>query len=231
MFLQVSYWTAFSAGVASFFSPCLLPLIPAYIMYMAGAYDPQAISKKRTLMLFRTFGFIIGFTVIFMLLGISASALGRLFAMHKVLLTRISGILIVFFGLYLMGFIKLPMLNKDYRKSKARGKMTFFTSIGMGMAFAFGWTPCFGPILGAILASTAAMSQNVAEGARLLWVYSMGMAVPFIITALFINTVEKYTQKLSQHSKVINRIAGAVLALLGLLMATGKLGSFVNRFL
>ena len=231
MFLQVSYWTAFSAGVASFFSPCLLPLIPAYIMYMAGAYDSQTISQKRKLILFRTFGFIIGFTIIFMLLGISASALGRLFATHKTLLARISGILIVFFGLYLMGFLKLPILSKDYRKSKTRGKMTFFTSIGMGMAFAFGWTPCFGPILGAILASTAAMSRNVADGAFLLWIYSMGMAIPFIITALFINTVEKYTQKLSEHSETINRIAGVIMIVLGILMATGKLGSLVNNFL
>ncbi|GAU77939.1 cytochrome c biogenesis CcdA family protein [Fusibacter sp. 3D3] len=231
MFLQVSYWTAFSAGVASFFSPCLLPLIPAYIMYMAGAYDAPTLSQKRKLILFRTFGFIIGFTIVFMLLGISASALGKIFATHKVLLARISGVLIAFFGLYLMGMFKMPLLSKDYRKSKAQGKMNFFTSIGIGMAFAFGWTPCFGPILGAILASTAALSRNVADGAKLLGIYSMGMAIPFIITALFIGTVEKYTQKLSQHSQAINRVAGVIMILLGILMTTGKLGSLVNYLL
>lgn len=231
MYLKVTYWAAFSAGALSFFSPCLLPLIPAYVMYMAGAYNEDEISKKRKRMLVQTLGFILGFTIIFMLLGISASAIGKLFATHKVILSRISGLLIVFFGVHLMGFIKLSFMSKDYRKSKSHHKMNFITAVGMGMAFAFGWTPCFGPILGAILASTAAMSRNVADGVKLLFTYSMGMAIPFILTALFINTVEKYTQKLSAHSRTINMISGIIMIILGILMFTGKLGVIVNYFL
>ncbi len=231
MFLNVSYWTAFTAGVVSFFSPCLLPLIPAYIMYLAGSFDAEEISHKKRLVLWQTAGFIVGFTLVFMIMGVTASALGKLFASHKVILSQISGLAIIFFGVYSLGFINIKALSRDYRRTKAHGKVNFFTAIAMGMAFAFGWTPCFGPILGAILASTAAMSSNVSDGVKLLFTYSMGMAVPFMITALFINTIEKYTQGLSKHAKTINRITGVLMIVLGLLIFTGNLGPIVNKLL
>ena len=230
MFLQVNYWTAFTAGILSFFSPCLLPLVPAYIMYLTGSFDNADIAQKRKHAIIQTLGFIIGFTIVFMILGISASALGQVFARNKLLLGRISGLVIMFFGLYMAGLIKIPFLTRDYRKTKARTKVTFMSAIGIGLAFAFGWTPCFGPILGAILASTAAMSQNVGEGVKLLFVYSMGMAVPFLLTTFFLDFFDRHVAALSKHSRKLNLIAGLFMFVLGLLIFTNKM-NIVSNFL
>ncbi len=230
MFLQVNYWTAFTAGILSFFSPCLLPLVPAYIMYLTGSFDNADIAQKRKHAIIQTLGFIIGFTIVFMILGISASALGQVFARNKMLLSRISGLVIMFFGLYMAGWIKIPFLTRDYRKTKARTKVTFMSAIGIGMAFAFGWTPCFGPILGAILASTAAMSQNVGDGVKLLFVYSMGMAVPFLLTTFFLDFFDRHVAALSKHSKTLNLIAGLFMFVLGLLIFTNNM-NIVSSFL
>ena len=223
MFLQVNYWTAFSAGVLSFFSPCLLPLVPAYIMYLTGTFETDDVNKKRKKAVIQTLGFVLGFTIVFMILGVSASFLGRLFIAHKAVLSKLSGLIIIFFGLYMSGLIKSKYLTRDYRKVKARTNVTFLSAIMIGMAFAFGWTPCFGPILGAILASTAALSKNVTEGVRLLFVYSMGMAIPFLLTSLFLNVFESKLALLSKHSKLLNRMAGAVLITIGLLIFFDKM--------
>lgn len=231
MFLQVNYWTAFTAGVLSFFSPCLLPLVPAYIMYLTGTFDSDDIIKKRKKAVFQTIGFIIGFTIVFMILGVSASFLGKLFIANKALLSKISGMIIIFFGLNMSGLIKFKFLTKDYRKNKVRTNVTFLSAIMIGMAFAFGWTPCFGPILGAILASTAMLSHNVAEGVRLLFVYSMGMAVPFLLTSLFLNVFESKLALFSKYSKHMNRIAGAVLIAIGLLIFFDKMFVITNWLL
>ena len=224
MLSSVNYWTAFSAGVLSFFSPCLLPLVPAYIMYLTGSY----VDRKKALI--QTLGFIIGFTTIFMLLGISASALGKILIRNKILLGQISGLAIVFFGLNMIGILKIPFLTRDHRKNKARTEVNFTAAIAIGMAFAFGWTPCFGPILGAILASTAALSKNVAEGVQMLFIYSMGMAVPFLLTAFFIEFFDKHVAALGKGSKILNRIAGVVMVAMGALIFFNKI-HIVSNFL
>lgn len=231
MFLQVNHWTAFTAGILSFFTPCLLPLVPAYIMYLTGSYDSNDVKSKRSYALIQTFGFIIGFTIIFMILGVSASAIGQVFAQNKALLSKLSGLAIILFGVYMTGLVKIPFLSKDYRKTKPRTKTTFLSAIGMGMAFAFGWTPCFGPILGAILASTAFISKNVSEGVGLLFVYSMGMAVPFILTALFMDLFDRYVASLGKYSKKLNVIAGFVMIVFGILIFTDKLIDISNWLL
>lgn len=231
MLLQVNYWTAFTAGVLSFFSPCLLPLVPAYIMYLTGSFDTDDVSKKQKKAVVQTLGFIIGFTLVFMILGVSASFVGQLFAQNKALLSKLSGVVIIFFGLYMAGIIKLSFLTKDYRKTKGQTKMTFLTAITIGMAFAFGWTPCFGPILGAILASTAALSRNVAEGVRMLFVYSMGMAVPFLLTSVFLGFFDEKVTKLAKYSKQLNRIAGVFLVLVGCLIYFDKMTLIANWLL
>lgn len=231
MFLQVNYWTAFTAGFLSFFSPCLLPLVPAYIMYLTGSFEADELVKKRTKAIIQTLGFILGFTMVFMIMGVSASFIGQLFAQNKQLLSKISGVVIVFFGFYMAGFIKFNFMTKDYRKSKARKNVTFLSAIAIGMAFAFGWTPCFGPILGAILASTAAVSKDVAEGVRLLFVYSMGMAVPFLLTSIFLNFFDSKVANLTKYSKQLNRIAGLFLITIGLLIFFDKMTLVANWLL
>lgn len=234
MLFQINGWAAFTAGIASFFTPCLLPLIPAYIMYLTGSYDLDDVKLQRKKAIVQTIGFIIGFTIVFMLLGITASSIGKLFATHKLLLTRVAGIVIIFFSLSMLGIIQLNFLRQDYRKQFVIKKSTPFYAIGMGMAFAFGWTPCFGPIIGAILASTAAMSQNISEGVKLLGLYSFGMAIPFMVTAIFIDTINRHLISLTEHMKLLNKIAGAILLILGLLMLTNQLGklsySLLNLF-
>jgi len=231
MFLQVSYWTAFTAGFLSFFTPCLLPLVPAYIMYLTGSFEADELVKKRTKSIVQTFGFIIGFTIVFMIMGISASFIGQLFAQNKQILSRVSGIVIVFFGLYMAGFIKFGFMTRDYRKSKSRKNVTFLSAIAIGMAFAFGWTPCFGPILGAILASTAAVSKDVTEGVKLLFTYSMGMAVPFLLTSIFLNYFDSKVVYLTKYSKQLNRIAGLFLVVIGLLIFFDKMSRIANWLL
>ncbi len=228
MFLQVNYWTAFTAGILSFFSPCLLPLVPAYIMYLTGSFETDDVVKKRKKAIVQTLGFIMGFTIVFMILGVSASFIGQLFAQNKQFLGKISGLVIVFFGIYMTGVIKLPFMSKDYRKAKARTNVTFLSAIAIGMAFAFGWTPCFGPILGAILASTAAVSRNVAEGVTYLFVYSMGMAIPFLLTSVFLNFFDQKVAHFTKYSKQLNLIAGLVLIIVGGLIFFDKMNIVAN---
>ncbi len=228
MLFQVNYWTAFTAGFLSFFSPCLLPLVPAYIMYLTGSFDADDISKKRKKAIVQTLGFILGFTIVFMILGVSASFIGKLFGQNKALLGKISGLVIIFFGLYMTGLVKLPFMSKDYRKRTARTNVSFISAIAIGMAFAFGWTPCFGPILGAILASTAAISKNVAEGVKYLFTYSMGMAVPFLLTSIFLSFFDQKVANLTKYSKKLNIIAGLFLILIGTLIFTDKMYLIAN---
>src|SRR5690554_1378409 len=148
---NVSLPIAFGAGFLSFFSPCILPLIPVYIMYMAGVNLESELEERRLIALTRTIGFIIGFTIIFMIMGTSASFLGKIFIRNREIFSKISGALIVIFGLNMMGIIKFKFLDME-KKMKAPKKVSnWFSSILMGMAFAAGWTPCFGPVLASIL--------------------------------------------------------------------------------
>lgn len=227
MLQDISLWAAFAAGLVSFFSPCLLPLIPGYILFITGSFSENAHSKKP---LIQTLGFVLGFTFIFILLGISASALGRLLIQHQVLLAKVSGLFIIFFGLVTTEWIRIPFLSKDYRKNRPQSKVSFLSAFGLGIAFAFGWTPCFGPILGAILAYTSYTSTNIQQGVVLLFTYSLGMAIPFLLSAIFIDFFEKKLQFLARPSKRFKRLSGLILILIGLLIFTGKLQLLTNLF-
>ena len=227
--INISVSAAFGAGFLSFFSPCILPLIPAYIMYITGANMEDELEKKRLFALTRTMGFVIGFTIIFMIMGTSASFIGKLFIRNKDLFSKISGIIIIIFGLSMMGIIKLRFLNIN-RRIKAPKKITsWFSSILMGMAFAAGWTPCFGPILGAIL-MYAGGSATISKGMYLLLVYSIGMAIPFILTALFINVFTRFMDKAEKFIKYIPIIGGLLMVIFGTLIFFNKMMS-ISRFL
>jgi cytochrome c-type biogenesis protein len=214
---SISLPLAFGAGFLSFFSPCILPLIPVYIMYMTGVSLEDELEKRRMLALTRTFGFVIGFTIIFMIMGTSASFIGKVFIRNKQIFAKISGVLIVIFGLNMMGTLKIGFLDMN-KRMKAPKKMTnWFSSVLMGMAFAAGWSPCFGPVLGSILIY-AGGTDTISKGIYLLLIYSLGMAIPFMLTALFINTFTKLMAKGEKFINYIPKIGGAFMVVFGVLV-------------
>jgi len=218
--LDVTLWVAFAAGAASFLTPCLLPLVPAYLMYISETTDLEHRSRKKIMI--RTLGFVIGFTLIFMALGLSASLIGQLMNRYQQAFNLISGALIVAFGLYMLGWINPNFLNREKKAKAPREITSWFSAVLMGMAFAAGWTPCFGPILGAILV-TAGGEATASQGATLLFAYSLGMAVPFLLTAWFIGVADRWIAKSERFVLVLRKIGGAILVLFGILIMTGKL--------
>lgn len=221
MFLQeVSWGMAFVAGFLSFFSACILPLIPAYIMYLTGSTIEEEVNERRLFALTRTLGFILGFTLIFIIMGVSASFIGQVFIRNRAIFSKISGLLIILFGLNMLGVLKFGVMNKI--NIKAPKKMTnWFSSVLMGMAFAAGWSPCFGPVLASILVY-AGGTETIGQGVFLLLIYSLGMAVPFILTSLFINKFVELMDKYERYLKYINIIGGTLMVVFGLLVFFDK---------
>ena len=219
---DVSLPIAFGAGFLSFFSPCLLPMIPAYIMYITGVDVEDDLSKVRVRALVRTMGFIIGFTIIFMIMGSSATLLGRVFVQNKDIFFKVSGVLIILFGLNMMGVLKFNFLSSEKRVKSPKKVTSWFSSVLMGMAFAAGWTPCFGPVLASILVF-AGTSATISKGVLLLFIYSVGMAVPFILTALFINVFISWMAKAEKFMKYMPTISGVILVVFGLLIFFNKM--------
>jgi len=226
---NVSWAVAFGAGLLSFFSPCVLPLVPVYLFYISGTSLADAsVDNRRVLM--RTLGFVIGFSLVFMLMGTTASAIGRLFVRYRLWFTRISGVLLIAFGLQMLGVLKLSLLSREKRMEAPTGARGWLGSIVVGMAFAAGWTPCFGPILASILL-LAGQSQTVGRGVALLGVYSLGMGIPFMLSALFLQGFRGF---LTRHERVIAwlpRIGGAALVLLGTLLLTGQMARIASLLL
>jgi cytochrome c-type biogenesis protein len=228
---QISYIVALTGGLLSFFSPCVLPLVPAYIANLAGitAIDPN--SRRSYLpALFHSLAFVLGFSIIFIGLGASVGLIGNTITAHSLLLRYIAGGLIIAFGVFLIAAYKLPWLNYEKRlKTTSSSSPGYFRSIGIGAAFALGWTPCIGPILGAIL-MLACSSQTVAEGALLLAVYSLGLGIPFIIIGLAWGAIMPLWKSINRYLGVISIVSGALLIVVGILMLTGNLawlGQFV----
>ncbi|MBZ2174763.1 cytochrome c biogenesis CcdA family protein [Schnuerera sp. xch1] len=218
---DVSTPIAFGAGFLSFFSPCVLPMIPVYIMYMTGASMESELRKRKITALIRTIGFIIGFTIIFMVMGTSASFLGKIFIRNREIFLRISGILIIIFGLSMMGIFNFKFLSMERKVSIPRQTKNWFSSILMGMAFAAGWTPCFGPVLASILIM-AGGTATVSQGVFLLLVYSIGMAIPFILTALFINIFSKFLERTQKVMIYLPKVGGIIMIIFGLLVFFNK---------
>lgn len=205
---------AFLAGLISFLSPCVLPLVPSYLGVIGGARAP----------LLRAGAFILGFSLVFIALGATASALGGLIAPHKLLLGRLAGGLIVFFGLVMLGAVRLPALMRDTRELGAADR---YGPLALGAAFAFGWSPCLGPVLGSIL-GLAASSASLASGVGLLAVYTLGLAVPFLLAALFWERLG--LRRLNRFTPVIEKVGGGVLLLVGLLMVSGEFTRLAGFF-
>lgn len=227
---SVSLSIVFVAGFLSFFSPCILPLIPAYIMYITGVSVRNELVNNKILVFKRTLGFVIGFTIIFIIMGTSASFVGKIFVRNKEIFSKVSGILIILFGLKMMGILNLQFLDMQ-KKLKINMKTTnWFGSILMGMAFAVGWTPCFGPVLASILIY-AGNSATVSTGIYLLLIYSIGMAIPFILTALFIDMFSKFFNKTKKLMIHIPKVCGFIMVVFGILMFLNKLVDISRLFI
>lgn len=221
---DVSLFAAFGAGFLSFISPCVLPLIPGYISYVSGMSLEEmrsADTHARRRLIVTTLLFILGFSIIFMAMGASASAIGALLGQHLRLVQKIAGGIIIVLGLHLLGIFRIGFLNRDTRVQTSRKPATALGALVVGMAFGFGWTPCIGPILSGIL-TIAGSKSTIGEGVLLLAVYSAGLGVPFFLTSLAIDRFFVASSKVRRYYRMIEIISGLLLILLGLLMITGR---------
>ncbi|WP_104990422.1 cytochrome c biogenesis CcdA family protein [Deinococcus sp. NW-56] len=209
-----SITVAFLAGLISFLSPCVLPLVPSYLGVIGGARAPLG----------RALGFILGFGLVFIALGATASTLGALLAPHKILLGQVAAVLILFFGLVMLGVVRLPFLMRDTRALANAGG---YGPVALGAAFAFGWSPCLGPALGSIL-GLAASTTSLGTGVGLLAAYTVGLAVPFLIAALLWDRLN--LRRLNRYAGVFEKVGGAVLVLVGVLMLTGQFTRLATFF-
>ncbi|MBE6573613.1 MAG: cytochrome c biogenesis protein CcdA [Ruminococcaceae bacterium] len=221
----MQYFITFIEGIITFISPCLLPMLPIYLVYFAGG-DKQP-TKKKTFM--NAFGFIIGFSILFVLLGALAGTLGKYLTVHKNIFNIVCGALLILFGINYTGFIKIPFLN---HASQSKGEFKpsgFFSSIVFGLIFAFGYSPCVGAHLSSALV-LAADSQTVAEGSLLLLLFSLGLGLPFLICAVLIDNLKGTLNFIKKHYNIINPICGILLIIIGILMATGLLSRILQSF-
>jgi cytochrome c-type biogenesis protein len=220
---QVSFAVAFSAGLLSFLSPCVLPLIPSYVGFLTGmsADELQEGVARRATAVLHGLWFVAGFSLVFVLLGAAASALGSLMRDSQHWLGRIGGVLLILFGLYLLGVIRPAFLMRERRIQLSRKPLGYFGSGVVGFTFGAAWTPCIGPILGGIL-TLAATSHALGEGMALLAVYALGLAVPFLLTAFALDRFLVWFQKFRPYMVWVDRVAGVMLIVLGILLVTDR---------
>jgi cytochrome c-type biogenesis protein len=219
---SVGYFSAFLAGALSFVSPCVLPLIPGYISFISGVSleeltDRNKASKHLTRVTLNTVFFVIGFSLIFIALGASASFIGKWLFRNMAIFNKVAGVVIFLLGLHVSGLLKISALNYEKRIHARQKKFGVIGSIFIGMAFAFGWTPCIGPILGSIL-TMAANQGTVGQGIILLTFYSAGLGIPFILTAVLFNYLIGFFGFIKRHFRAVEIISGGLLMLVGLLI-------------
>ena len=229
---------AFLAGILSFLSPCVLPLVPGYVSLISGSSVEELQSSERRLLgtvMLHSITFVLGFSVVFIALGAVATGVGQVVNEYHSLLSKVAGIIVIIFGLHLTGILKIKALYADKRMHDVKGSSSAFGSFAVGFAFAFGWTPCIGPILATILVLASAQG-TVMKGVVLLAVYSMGLAVPFLLTSLGIERFLKFYSRFRAHMHAVEVGSGVLLILLGVLLVLGRFTlisnylSFLGRF-
>ena len=223
---------AFLAGLISFLSPCVLPLIPGYISYISGTSFERIAIKKRNLIVVKTIFFTLGFSFIFIALGSTASLIGEFFLGNSNILRIKAGVIIIFFSFQIIGITNFNFMNKDIRffTDQYSNNLTF--PFIVGAAFGFGWTPCIGPILGSII-TLAALEENVSKGTLLLTSYSLGLAVTFIISGILFEKFLLFSKSFRKHMPVITKVGGTILLLTGIAILTGQLqvlGFFILEY-
>lgn len=219
-----SYILTFLEGILTFISPCILPMLPVYFLYLAGSAEGNAKIGPggRSRLVVNSIGFVIGFSLVFVLLGASVTVLGQFLSGHRDLLRKISGIVMVLFGLYFMGILKLGFLNMGKRFDLKLDKLQLPGSILFGMVFGFGWTPCLGAFLGSAL-MLASNSKSVIQGILLLIIYSAGLGIPFILSAILFERARNIFKRIQAHTGIINIISGILLIAAGILVFTDSI--------
>ena len=218
---------AFSAGILSFLSPCVLPIVPPYLAYMGGVSvtDMEDNRAARGRAVVASLFFVMGLSTVFLILGAGASALGRAFASYRPYLEVGAGVVVVIFGLHFLGLFRLKFLDREMRMDAGDQGGSAFGAYFLGLAFAFGWTPCLGPILSAIL-SLAGGQADVSKGVMLLGVYAIGLGVPFVLVAAFFPQMKRPMAWMKRNMGVIEKTSGVLLVVVGLAMATGFMSIF-----
>ena len=235
MDLNVGYFGAFIAGLLSFASPCVLPLVPPYLSFLAGVSLDQLTDETRSAKATRTVvttavAFVIGFSTVFVALGASASFIGELLVDHFDLLNYVAGALILLLGIHYVGLVRLPFLSSEARFQTQSRPMGFAGAYVVGLAFAFGWTPCVGPVLAAILLY-AGSEADVVQGASLLFAYSLGIGVPFIAVAFFAGPFLSLMQKFRRHIGKVEKTIGILLIITGILFLTNSMSTIAYLML
>ncbi|MBC8393028.1 MAG: cytochrome c biogenesis protein CcdA [Deltaproteobacteria bacterium] len=241
---DITIWMAFAAGILSFISPCVLPLVPGYISFISGvslqeikeSHTDSALSHKKKLsVVLNAIFFIAGFSGVFILLGASATWIGALLSEKITFLTKIAGLVIIIFGLFKLGLIRPLVFFKEARFNVGDNKLGLIWALLVGAAFAFGWTPCIGPILGGILAYAGTL-EDVNQGILLLSAYSLGLGIPFLLTALGVNQFFSFFDRIKKHLGLFEKITGVIMVILGLMIFTNTLVlipgylTFLNKF-
>jgi cytochrome c-type biogenesis protein len=231
--VHVSVGIAFLAGLVSFVSPCVLPLVPAYLSLLTGSSLEELQAQEsggelRALAIGHAIAFIIGFTLVFVTLGLTASAIGGVLNAHRVLIAQLGGVVVVILGLQMTGMLRIPVLMRDTRIHHQHERRTYWTSGLVGIAFAAGWSPCIGPILAGILA--IASQQHNAEAALLLLVYSLGLAVPFFLTAVAIGAVLPVLNRIKRFLPAIEFCAGVFMIAVGLVLVNNAFYTVAGWF-
>ena len=225
--LLPSLFVALLAGVISFLSPCVLPIVPPYLAYMGGISMSEMTGEqqKRRPVIIAALFFALGLSTVFIFLGFTASVLGQMFLQNQRAFSIAAGAVVVLFGLHFLGVIRIPFLYREARIDAGDKGGSAFGAYILGLAFAFGWTPCIGPILGAIL-SVAAQEDSVARGTLLMAVYAIGLGLPFVLAAVFINRAVGVMNRFKRHMGMIEKTMGALLVVVGILLITDAFSTF-----
>lgn len=220
----ISYFLTFTEGILTFISPCILPMLPIYFIYLAGSSKKQntAEPENKSRLVMNSLGFVAGFTVAFILLGAAAAALGNFLENNRIILQRISGIIMVLFGMHYIGVFKINFLNTEKKFLINTDRLRFPGSVLFGFVFGFGWSPCLGPFLGSAM-MLAGNSGTIAEGMLLLLVYSIGLAIPFVVSAVIFENARGVFDWLKKNNRIIRVISGILMIVAGILVFTGNI--------
>ena len=218
---------ALVGGMLSFLSPCVLPIVPPYLAYMAGTSIEEVSTSRRTdrRVVAAALFFVLGLSTVFLFLGFAASAFGQIFLQYQEEMAMAAGVIIVVFGLHFLGILRIPLLYREARFEAHGGAGTAFGAYVMGLAFAFGWVPCIGPVLGMIL-SLAAQEDTLSRGVLLMGVYAIGLGLPFLLAAIFLNRAMGQMNRMRRHMGTVEKVMGGLLVIVGVMLFFGWFSDF-----